>query len=130
MNNYILCSGCHGKYIDDGEHIKCDFEYNRFGDRYKCCVKCRNRNKTYREKNNPMANTNKITPTIYDDVNNCKIIVYYNMDYKQHQTSFKYKQCGKDNAINKANKYLIKLRETHPNKFTDDAIYKVYNKDS
>ena len=81
MNNYILCSGCHGKYIDDGEHIKCDFEYNRFGDRYKCCVECRNRNKTYREKNNPMANTNKITPTIYDDSNKCHILVYYNMDY-------------------------------------------------
>ena len=77
-----------------------------------------------------MANTNKITPTIYDDSNKCLILVYYNMDYKQQQKAFKYKQCGKDNAINKANKYLIKLRETHPNKFTDDAIYKVYNKDS
>ena len=38
-----------------------------------------------------------------------------------NKKTFRYKQCGKDNAINKANKYLIKLRETHPNKFTDDA---------
>ena len=85
MNNYILCSGCHGKYIDDDEHIKCDFEYNRLGNRYNCCVKCRNRNKAYREKNNPTANTNKITPTIYDNSNKCEIIVYYNMDYKQQK---------------------------------------------
>ena len=34
-----------------------------------------------------MANTNKITPTIYDDSNKCEIRVYYNMDYKQQQKS-------------------------------------------
>ena len=132
MDNRIKCMGCNSKYINDDEHIKCDFDYNRLGDRNKSCVKCRNRNKTNREKHNPMAqdNTNKITPTIHTNLSKCEIIVYYTMDYKQQQTSFRYKRCGMDKAMDKANEYLIKLHETHTNKFTDDAIYKVYNKDT
>ena len=49
-NNYIKCSKCKCKYINDEEHIKSDFGYNRLNVQYKCCVKCRNKQKcAYKE---------------------------------------------------------------------------------
>ena len=40
-DKYIKCSKCKCKYINDDEHIKADFGYNRLNQRYKTCVKCR-----------------------------------------------------------------------------------------
>ena len=40
---YIKCSKCKCKYINDDEHIKADFGYNRLNERYKTCVTCRNK---------------------------------------------------------------------------------------
>ena len=48
---YIKCCCCKCKYINDDNHIKNDFGYNRLNERYKKCVKCRNRDREYREKN-------------------------------------------------------------------------------
>ena len=41
---YIMCSKCHMKFINDDEHIKIDFGYNRLNERYKNCKKCRKYN--------------------------------------------------------------------------------------
>ncbi len=38
---YIKCGACKCKYINDDEHIKTDFGYNRLEVQYKTCVKCR-----------------------------------------------------------------------------------------
>ena len=38
---FIKCSTCKKKYINDDEHIKSDFGFNRMNKQYKCCVKCR-----------------------------------------------------------------------------------------
>ena len=46
-DKYIKCSKCRCKYINDDEHIKNDFEYNRLNERFKCCVKCRNKSYAY-----------------------------------------------------------------------------------
>ena len=40
-DNYIKCSKCRSKYINDDEHIKQDFGFNRLNKRFKTCVKCR-----------------------------------------------------------------------------------------
>ena len=52
-DKYIKCSKCRCKYINDDEHIKTDFEYNRLNERFKTCAVCRARNrnndKTYRD---------------------------------------------------------------------------------
>ena len=45
-DQYIICSRCRCKYINDEEHISKDFGYTRLEERYKTCVKCRARNKT------------------------------------------------------------------------------------
>ena len=45
-DQYISCSNCKCKYINDEEHIKRDFGYTILEERYKTCVKCRARNKT------------------------------------------------------------------------------------
>ena len=37
------------KFINDDEHIKIDFGYNRLNERYKQCVKCRSKKAEYRE---------------------------------------------------------------------------------
>ena len=49
QDKYIKCKGCKCKYINDDEHIKEDFGYNRLGERLKACVKCRNKNKRDKE---------------------------------------------------------------------------------
>ena len=38
---YSKCSQCKCKHINDDEHIKQDFGYNRLNIQYKTCVKCR-----------------------------------------------------------------------------------------
>jgi hypothetical protein len=42
---YIKCSKCKCKYINDDEHIKSDFGFNRLNKIFKTCVKCRSKNK-------------------------------------------------------------------------------------
>ena len=46
IDKYIKCSRCKCKYINDNEHIKHDFGYNRLEERYKTCVKCREKQYT------------------------------------------------------------------------------------
>ena len=46
-NKYIKCSRCHMKFINDDEHIKTDFGYNRLNVRYKQCVRCRTSRREY-----------------------------------------------------------------------------------
>ena len=54
-DKYIICSKCKSKYINDEEHISNDFGYTRLEERYKTCVRCREKNKVnclqYREDN-------------------------------------------------------------------------------
>ena len=45
MTEHIQCSRCHMKFINDDEHIKNDFGYNRLNERYKQCVRCRTHGK-------------------------------------------------------------------------------------
>ena len=49
-DNYIKCTNCKCKYINDDEHIKTDFGYNILNERYKTCAKCRQRNNAYNAK--------------------------------------------------------------------------------
>ena len=44
-DKYIQCSKCRSKYINDDEHIKSDFGFNRLNKIFKTCVKCRSNNK-------------------------------------------------------------------------------------
>ena len=44
---YIKCSKCKCKYINDDEHIKDDFGYNRLNERYKTCLTCRTKKREY-----------------------------------------------------------------------------------
>ena len=46
-DEYIKCSRCKCKYINDDNHNKTDFGYNRLNERYKTCVTCRERHKQY-----------------------------------------------------------------------------------
>ena len=52
-DKYTKCSKCRCKYINDDEHIKKEFGYNRLEERFKTCVKCRTysrqQNKEYRQ---------------------------------------------------------------------------------
>ena len=64
MTEYINCSRCHMKFINDDEHIKYDFGYNRLNIRYKQCVRCRISN---REKQKEYYCENK------EEINNKKM---------------------------------------------------------
>jgi hypothetical protein len=85
MEEFIKCSKCKCKYINDEEHVKTDFGYNRLGRQYKSCVKCRVKSKTYYE-----SNASKICDyqrnKYYEPCSTCNERVYkYQM--KQHQAS-------------------------------------------
>ena len=42
-DKYIKCSKCKCKYINDDNHIRTDFGFNRLSERFKTCTKCRNK---------------------------------------------------------------------------------------
>ena len=44
-DKYIKCAVCTCKHTNDDIHIKIDFGYNRLNERYKTCVKCRDKGK-------------------------------------------------------------------------------------
>ena len=46
-DQYIKCSSCKCKYINDDDHIKKDFGYNRLNVRFKTCVTCREKNRLH-----------------------------------------------------------------------------------
>ena len=47
VEKYIKCSKCKCKYHNNDDNIKTDFGHNRLGERFKCCVKCRAREREY-----------------------------------------------------------------------------------
>ena len=65
MTEYINCSRCHMKFINDDEHIKTDFGYNRLNIRYKQCVRCRTKNTEYR--NNNIEHARKMEKIYYEN---------------------------------------------------------------
>ena len=62
-DKYIKCSCCKCKFINDDEHIKADFGYNRLNERFKTCAKCREKgreySRTYYDKNKDELNADK-----------------------------------------------------------------------
>ena len=44
-DQYVICSNCRCKNINDEEHINKDLGYTRLEERYKTCVKCRAKHK-------------------------------------------------------------------------------------
>ena len=46
---YIKCSRCQMKYINNDDHIKKEFGYNRLNERYKTCIACRDNRKQYKK---------------------------------------------------------------------------------
>ena len=50
-DTYIKCSRCKCKYHNNDESISDNFGFNRLGETYKCCVKCRNCRAQYQRDN-------------------------------------------------------------------------------
>ena len=80
VDKYVKCSKCRCKYINDDDHIKNDFGYNRLNERYKTCVTCR-------EKHRKWCNDNKehkkdYAKQFYSDANNREHIKEY---YRTHR---------------------------------------------
>ena len=48
---YIKCCCCKCKYIDDDNHMKIHFGYNKLNERYKTCLKCREKKQEYNNNN-------------------------------------------------------------------------------
>ena len=68
-DKYVKCNKCRCKYINDDEHIKTDFGYNRLNERCKTCVECRDKKRNmnsyssykeyYQENRDAMIEKNK-----------------------------------------------------------------------
>ena len=82
VDKYVKCCKCRCKYINDDEHIKEDFGYNRLNERFKTCSKCRDKHKacvTKRKK--------EIAEEIMnDDSKRCSrcLIVYHVKEYGEY----------------------------------------------
>ena len=72
-DKYIKCSKCKFKYINDDNHIKADFGYNRLNERFKTCVKCRT-------KTNKQVNLNSLPDEITNKIMMMSIPTYSFMD--------------------------------------------------
>ena len=83
VDKYVKCYKCTCKYINDDEHIKEDFGYNRLNERFKTCSKCRDKHKacvTKRKK--------EIAEEIMnDDSKRCSrcLIVYHVKEYGEYK---------------------------------------------
>lgn len=53
MTDYLKCPRCKCNFINDDEHIKIDFGYNRFNERFSSCAKCREKSRTYQKQARP-----------------------------------------------------------------------------
>ena len=60
-DRYIKCARCKTQYINDDDHIQIDFGYNRLEERYKVCVKCRNKDKRWIDNLKKVADDNHDT---------------------------------------------------------------------
>ncbi len=85
-DKYINCSQCKLKYHNNEDNIKNDFGYNRLGERFKCCVRCRNRAKKY-------ADTHKTEISERSQK--------YREEHKEKQKEYKEKQ------LTNTNEYII-----------------------
>ena len=70
-DKYINCSRCKCKYINDDEHIKLDFGYNRLNVRFKTCNTCRDKRYAYM-----CSESGKASVQSYRDSNRDKINKY------------------------------------------------------
>ena len=66
---YIMCSQCKCKYLNNDEHIKTDFGYTRLNKRFKTCYKCRERRK-------PASEETKAKQKQYNEEHKDKIAEY------------------------------------------------------
>ena len=71
---YIMCSQCKCKYLNNDEHIKTDFGYTRLNTRFKTCYKCRERRK-------PASEETKAKQKQYNEEHKDTIV-----EYKNHRT--------------------------------------------
>ena len=67
-DKHIKCSKCKCKYINDDEHIKADFGFNRLNERFKTCTKCRTKK----------VNINTLPDALTDKIYQFK----HNMEFK------------------------------------------------
>ena len=95
---YQFCSGCNKKYINDEEHIKQDFGYNRLTIRYKSCIQCKARYLKHRESHREERSEN--SKTYYQE--NKDIILDKRRIYRDN---------NKDKIIEKSKIYYEKVKE-------------------
>ena len=121
-DKYIKCSKCKCKYINDAEHIKQDFGFNRLEEKFKTCLTCRTKkleyNESHREERRGYSQTyfqeNKDIilekKRIYRDNNKDKIIEAkqkYNEKVKEQRKEKSYcKFCGAHVTIRGMSKHV------------------------
>ena len=93
INEYITCSRCHMKFINDDEHIKTDFGYNRLNIMYKQCVRCRTKRTEYRESHREELNSKQKDYYINDKDKIIQKSIAYNKVYQSEKVDCDI--CGK-----------------------------------
>ena len=128
-DKYIKCSKCKCKYINDAEHIKQDFGFNRLEEKIKTCVKCRRKDCEY-SKNYQQTHKEEIAERKKDynkqyNIDNKEKCKEHNKQYKETQkeklniaVDENHKcctRCYKINPITEYGEYLkqVEIEGTH-----------------
>ena len=65
-DKYIKCSCCKCKFINNDEHIKAEFGYNRLNERFKTCFKCREKGREYSHRYANSEHGNAVRAAYYE----------------------------------------------------------------
>ena len=100
-DKYIKCSRCVRKFINDNDHIKNDFGYNRLEERFKTCVQCRDKKRGQISYNSKM----------YYEENRGTILEQKQL-YRQHYKD-KIQECSRLYKLNHADKIKESKKKTY-----------------
>ena len=117
---FVKCSRCACKYHNNEENIKQDFGFKRLGERYKLCVKCRDKHAGY---NYEWRQTGKGQALHVTEIacQNCGEPTTRNKLHG-HKQSWKCRSHGMDPKPNTCVEWLLRLRPEEVDSLPD--LYK------
>ena len=89
-DQYIKCSRCKCNYHNNDDNIKLDFGHNRLGERFKNCVKCREKCREVAKK----YNEKKLQEEIEENHTNCTRCRRNKPASDYEKASIQLKTCG------------------------------------
>ena len=117
----IKCSMCKCKYINDDEHVKVDFGYNRLNERFNTCVKCCDKMTAYKHSDKGIEwKQTKVICENCGETATKRIIASHKRQYKCQTHHLNPKPCYKEWVLSQDYDTLLWLDKQHYNELKQD----------